>query len=146
MEKVAFITYNEVGEKIASGWHERNGHRALVLQNTKGQGGLTDGPIGEANRREQINLLWQELRQQLSAIDHIVVYVGTNGSEAAIALASELRPEQVTFVGCDCNIFAKEMLIQAAGMDKSKRLLCECGGHMTMEWLLNRFLETGQIN
>jgi 1-aminocyclopropane-1-carboxylate deaminase/D-cysteine desulfhydrase-like pyridoxal-dependent ACC family enzyme len=148
MKTAAFITYNQLGEgKISTGWHESDGRRALVLQNTKGEGSLKLGkPIGAEKRAEQISLLWAELRKELSSLDHVVVYVGTRGSEEAIKLAAELPEEKVTFVGCDCGLPIKELLIRAAGLPKAGRILCECGGHHTMLSLYERFMATGVLH
>lgn len=147
MKTAAFITYNQLGKgEITTGWHESDGRRALVLQNTKGEGSLQVGkPIGAEKRVEQISLLWAELRKELSGLDHVVVYVGTRGSEEAIKLAAELSEEKVTFVGCDCGLPIKELLIRAAGLPKAGRILCECGGHHTMLSLYERFMATGEL-
>ena len=145
MNKVAFVTYNTVDENLTSGWHESEDRHAMVLQNTKGEGTRDGGPIGRDNRQEQISTLWKELQQVLSELDQVVVYVGTNGSERAIALASELPADKVTFVGCDCNLPMKEIMIQAVGLGKARRILCECGGHHTMKGLYDRFMATGTL-
>lgn len=153
---VAFVTYNTVGDTLSSGWHDSNGRRALVLQNTKGESwGAGEAPgkrdssvpleqLGE-NRRGQIGNLWGELQRVLTELDHVVVYVGARGSERAIELAAQLPPSKVTFVSCDCGLLAKELMIQVAGMDKAGRVLCECGGHRTMETLFRRFMVTGEL-
>ena len=143
MESVAFVTYNSVGRDLSSGWHGSNGRRALVLQNSKGEGALSGGPIGSERRLEEIDILWGELQKALSSLDHVVIYVGTRGSERAIELAAELPASKVTFVGCDCGLPIKEILIQAAGLYEAGRFLCECGGHRTMEMLNEHFMSTG---
>lgn len=145
MKNVAFLTYNTVCEGLSNGWHGSNGHRALVLQNTNGEGSLRGGPIGEEGRREQIGILWSELQKALPDLDHVVIYVGVRGSERAIALAAQLPAAKVTFVLCDCSMFAKDMLIQKAGLAEAGRMFCECGGHRTMGSLFERFMETGEL-
>ncbi len=145
MERVAFLTYNTVVDGLANGWQGSNGHRALVLQNTNGEGARKGGPIGAAKRGEQIDALWEELLQQLTDLDHVVVYVGTRGSERAIAYAALLPASKVTFVLCDCGLPFKEDLIQMAGLTDARRMPCECGGHRTMKTLYERFLETGEL-
>lgn len=146
MQNVAFVTYNAVGRGLPSGWHDGpDGRRALVLQNTKGEGSLSGGPIGRDRRVEEIGILWGELQKALTELDHVVIYVGTRGSERAIELASELPPAKVTFVGCDCGLPYKEAMIQLAGLAEARRFLCECGGHRTMEALYERFMETGTL-
>lgn len=151
MKTCAFVTYNQLGEgNIPSGWHEQNGYKALVLQNTKGRGALrgpdSRGGIGRDSRLEQIDLLWTDLEKALPELDHVVVYVGTNGSERAIELVGQHLPaDKVTFVGCDCGLPIKELLIQKAGLPTAGRMLCACGGHNAMLSLYERFMATGEL-
>lgn len=144
-EAVAFVTYNAVGDGLSSGWHGSPGRRALVLQNTRGEGTRSTGPIGAAARREQSSILWGQLQEALPELDHVVVYVGTEGSERAIALAAQLPADKVTFVGCDCGLVIKTALIAAAGLIDAQLVLCECGGHRTMRRLYDSFMETGEL-
>ena len=157
MQKVAFVTYNTVGDGLASGWHGSNGRRALVLQNGSGERWAVDSFYraegADYSRRNhanhvvsEIDRLWGELQQSLSEIDHVVVYVGSNGSEHAIALAAQLPSSKVTFVGCGCGLPYKEAMIQTAGLADAKRMLCECGGHWTMGALFQSFMETGVLH
>lgn len=133
-----------LGDGLSSGWHDGpQGRRALVLQNTKGDGTRSKGPIGETDRRDQLGILWGQLQEALHGLDHVVVYVGTKGSERAIELAQQLPASKVTFVACDCGLLHKELLIQAAGLADAGRVLCECGGHRTMEALFTAYMETG---
>lgn len=145
MNNVAFVTYNTVGDGLSSGWHESNGRRALLLQNSKGEGTLSSGPIGTDRRREECDILWGELQKELSHLDHVVVYVGVRGSEHAIELAGQLPASKVTFVACPCDLLSKEILVQEAGLIDAGRLLCECGGHRTMGMLYERFMVTGTL-
>lgn len=145
MKNVAFITYNSL-DGLSSGWHEANGRRALVLQNTKGEGSRVNGrPIGSANREEQIGMLWTELQNNIHELDHVVVYVGANGSQRAIELASQLPPTKVTFVSCDCGLDIKELLITLSGLSEAGRVLCECGGHLTMKVMFQTFMRSGEL-
>lgn len=144
MKTVAFITYNVMSGNVASGWHETRGRRALVLQNTHGAG-RWGSPIGAGARASQSVTLWEQLQQSLSEVDHVVVYVGTNGSEAAVMLAAQLPADKVTFVGCDCNLYAKKVLIRAAGMSGSRWIDCACGGHGKMRDLYDSFMKTGEL-
>jgi len=158
MKKVAFVTYNTLSSELSSGWHDGpDGRQALLVQNTRGQkwGAREDPqiPSGE-NRvtnayvdrvRDEISDLWGQLQTALPELDHVVVYVGSKGSERAIALSAQLPASKVTFVSCDCGLPAKEVLIQAAGMAAAKLVLCECGGHRTMEKLYLNFMETGKL-
>lgn len=156
MNKIAFVTYNSVGDGLSSGWHGTGDRRALVLQNTKGeawavnpgkplQNGEGDYTPSRDRRQEEINKLWGQLQESLSDLDHVVVYVGAGGSERAIELAGQLPASKVTFVACDCSLSAKERLIQEAGLFEAGRVLCECGGRRTMEAMLNCYMATGAL-
>jgi hypothetical protein len=157
MERVAFLTYNQIGDGIANGWHESNGRRAFVLQNKResrwGARRNPDTPSGDqrltdeyADRvRDEIGALWDELQGELPNLDHVVVYVGSRGSEQAIALARQLPASKVTFVACDCGLPVKEICIQMAGLAEAGRVLCECGGHHTMMSLFEDFMAGGAL-
>lgn len=146
MNSVAFVTYNQIGNGLADGWHDRNGRRALVLQNTRGEGALNGGrPIGAERRREELELLWGKIQGVKQELDHVVVYVGVRGSERAIEFAAQLPAEKVTIVSCDCSVPAKVRMLMAAGLDLRRVVVCECGGHRTMEKLFENFMETGEL-
>lgn len=158
MHSVAFITYNTVGDgQVGNGWHGLNGRRAFLLQNTRAQrwGARRDPntPSGDdrttdefADRvRREIEAIWSLLEDQITEIDHVVVYVGASGSERAIALAARIPADRITFVGCECGLPFKEILIQAAGLTGVRRILCECGGHRTMRRLFETFMATGEL-
>ncbi len=167
MRSVAFVTYNTVGEGLSSGWHNREGRRALVLQNTKGQrlASTTDpkednrvfdtgtDPEVQAvarrraeNRMEQVELLWRELEKELPMLDHAVIYLSTNGSQRAIELAQGLDPKKLTFVTCDCGFAIKQAMVLGAGLVESGRVMCECGGHETMGMLFEIFMSSGVLD
>lgn len=147
MKHIAFVTYNAVGN-LSSGWHDRDGRRALVLQNTKGRSwAAQQGPqspdelaAGAGTVRNEIDALWGQLQNALPNLDHIVVYVGASGSEQAIALASSLPASKVTFVGCDCSYGSKVAAIRRSGLTEARWVWCECGGHWTMGRLFESFM------
>lgn len=158
MKSVAFLTYNTVGDgQVGNGWHGSNGRRAFLLQNTRGKrwGARRDPNVPSGSMRttdeyadrvrDEIGELWTLLEGQIAELDHVVIYVGANGSERAIGLASRLPADKVTFVGCDCNLPYKEMLVRAAGMTRSRRILCECGGHRTMGRMFETFMDSGSL-
>jgi len=162
MNSVAFLTYNTVGENLRSGWHDGpDGRRAFVLQNDSGNRWAVEDlfvdpktvPSGYSRSAKtnvdhvsgKIDGLWGELLKVLSDLDHVVIYVGANGSERAIVLAAQLPASKVTFVGCDCGLPYKEMMIQSAGLNDAGRVLCECGGRRTMRKLFDSFLTTGEL-
>jgi hypothetical protein len=144
MKTAAFITYNVMDGNIASGWHEAGERRSLVLQNTR-RNGSWGNPIGVAARSEQSLTLWGQLQNALPEIDHVVVYVGANGSENAIALSAQLPADKVTYVMCSCEWHAKTTLVRRAGMSASRVIDCACGGHRAMRRLYDSFMKTGKI-
>lgn len=156
MKAVAFVTYNTVGDKLSSGWHGSDDRRAFVIQNSRGYDWAvkeTSTPAdfdrldtANVNRvRDEIGTLWGQLQEALPALDHVVVYVGSQGSERAIALAAQLPADKVTFVGCDCGLAIKAALIMAAGFNPSQLVLCECGGRRSMRRFYEAYMETGEL-
>lgn len=157
MKTIAFVTYNTVGQDLNDGWHEGGeGRKAFVLQNSKGGSWGAKNPVnydysrseGDSlvgQRMDEIGNLWGRLQEALPELDHVVVYVGANGSQRAIALAAMLPPSKVTFVGCDCGFGRKVEYARAAGLSKARWVDCECGGHRTMRTLYESFMETGAL-
>ena len=143
---------------MADGWHVKDDRRAFVLQNTNGHkwGARTDPKVPSDDNRTndetaervagQIAGLWDQLLQEVTQLDRVVIYLGSRGCERAIALAGQLPASKVMFVGCDCGLPIKEALVQVAGLGKARRLLCECGGHATMQKLYKNFLNTGSLS
>jgi hypothetical protein len=144
-KNVAFVTYNKVGldGNLSDCWHDGpNNRSAFVLQNTRNDLYV----VGDEQRTKEIELLWERLQKTLPVFDHIVVYVGRSGSELAIKLAAQLHPSKVMFVACGCGLSTKVALINAAGLTDAGLVLCECGGHQTMQKLYNLFMETGELS
>ncbi len=159
----AFVTYNSIGDgNLSSGWHERNGNHALLLQNTKGFAWAFHENTGDVRTiedlpegyfrsdtphvgvvTEQIEQLWEQLVREIDTLDFLVIYVGSTGSKRFIELAKELPAEKITFVACDCDLVNKTNKIFGAGLQGAGRLLCECGGNKTMGELLHKFLDDG---
>lgn len=157
MQKVAFVTYNQVGNGLTNGWHDSNGRQALILQNSRGEEWAVDSIYNATPNYsrakvecvdrvlDEIGNLWRKLQESLSELDQIVVYVGSAGSERAIELAAQLPASKVTFVGCDCGLPFKEAAVQRAGLAEARRMLCECGGIRTMGKLFANYMETGEL-
>lgn len=155
MKTVAFVTYNTVGSGLSSGWHESGDLRALVLQNTKGRSWAAAQSVSKNSEQYvqetavvagQIGNLWDTLAQEIPNLDHVVIYVGSDGSENAIALAAKTLPAQkVTFVGCSCGISHKLFLVADFGLAGAGWVDCECGGHRTMRAIFERFMATGKL-
>jgi hypothetical protein len=155
MQKVAFVTYNTVGDNLSSGWHGSDDRRALLVQNTRGERWGAQHAPGEFcpgadkcshNRYTEIDSIWGQLQSELSDLDHVVVYVGAGGSQRAVELASALDSSKVTFVLCDCRLSIKEEWITQNGMVDAGRVWCECGGHRTMKSLYENFMATGTFD
>lgn len=155
MNNVAFVTYNTLGDdnRVATGWQTSRRcqeRKALVLQNTKGRRSAADQwdrwSAGEVDAvRREIGDVWDELSRSLHLLDHVVVYVGASGSEAAVELASKLPAGKVTFVRCRCGLAEKDALIDSSGMQESQRITCECGGRATMRALFECFMDSGLL-
>lgn len=144
--KAAFVSYNAI-PGYSAGWHENNGHRALVLPNTMGKEHATDSPGKRGAKAvvNEIDRLWTQLRDVLSEIDHVVIYVGAQGSEYAIELASRIDSSKVTYVLCDCLLERKQKLLVGVGHAEARQIMCECSGTETMSRLCGEFLESGLI-
>ena len=141
MNNVAFVTYNTLGDgDLSSGWHTESDRRAFVLQNTKGGRAVEKGPAGKSLRESEIELLWKELELELQSLDHVVIYLGANGSQRAIELCSGLDPRKLVFVTCDCGVPAKTAMVQERGLSGAGKIPCECGGQDTMKELFEAFM------
>lgn len=146
MKNVAFVTYNTL-PNLPRGW-VRNGDRsALIVQDTKGQGTLSDNGRKRTLEevRSAIEAQWEELDKSLPNLDHLVIYVGASGSELAIQRAKAMPVEKLTFVGCACGIDRKDEMLNEVGLGEARRFGCECGGHRTMELMVFQFMEIGTI-
>lgn len=160
---------------FTNGTFERNGQTVTILQHPKGQrwgGAIDDLPPTEfdaiaagmspaeqnqsgakagALRRETIAVLERELVAVSTPLDFLVVYVGASGSQGAIEVARRYPIGIVRFVMCSCGF--EEKLYEIAhvfGIHDLRDLTipilrCECGGHRTMERLVNDFITTGHV-
>lgn len=154
----AFITYNTIGENRPSGWVEQNGHRAFVMQNTKGitwgsgvapnDYGAIDGPHSQLTQRRisEIDQMWLTLGGMIHEFDRLVVYLGAGPAQVRIIeLVSTVPGSKITFVACRCDLIVKETTVQMAGLGDCDRRTCECGGHRIMEVMLTSYLESGEV-
>lgn len=152
---IAILTYNQVDGIQTSGWIEKNGRRALVIQGDKAWGAgqaPEEYTHGEGDREKRIKArsdtierLWADFAQISADFDQVFIYLGTKGSERAVQLASCLAAERVTFVACTCGLERKEALVQMAGLGACGRIVSSCGGHATLAQILNEFFEMGRI-
>jgi hypothetical protein len=122
MKTVAFMTYRGV-DGYATGWHERDGRKALVIWSPSYR-------------------LDSELERCLPELDHIVIYVGESCMEEAIEVARRVKGS-ATFVGCRCGMDSKFLLLQQAGFALEQTLVSECWGTETMGKLVDSFLSSG---
>jgi hypothetical protein len=143
-KKVGFVTYNFL-TGVNSGWTHRNGRSALVIHNTNGRGSLAEGRRTRSTEEIQADIasIWGNLEKSLPELDHLVVYVGSNGSEKAIELAAKVPVEKLTFIGCSCGTTQKDEMLRAVGLGSARRFGCECGGHRTMTAMIEKHLIEG---
>jgi hypothetical protein len=153
--KVAMLSYNTFLRGRPNGWV---GDTLFVIQNDNGSkwGAPQFGPLsqrtelqakGDQQIKDKVGGHWQQLAEHIPTLDTVVIYVGDRGSEHTIehAAAHGLDPDKAVFVLCDCNMPAKQANINKHGFSRSKRIMCECGGHTTMQQMAERFIATGDI-
>ena len=146
MKKAAFLSYNAIAG-FNAGWYDGNDCKVLVIPNSKGQlfAAVLSGESGNRIVTNEINDLWKKLGEVITEIDYVVVYVGTDGSEIAIELASKLPADKVVYVLCDCGLSDKQRMIKSAGHELARQIICECRGLQTMSRLCKSFLQTGIV-
>jgi hypothetical protein len=151
--KIAMVSYNAIHGAVP-GWNISGINEVLVLQNSKGEEFAAYQGINSKEEfdkgteivKNEIKNSWGVLRESIPTLDHLFLYIGVNGSEEAIRLATkELPPEKVTYVLCSCNIFAKEKLISESGHKDARRISCQCGGQEDLGNILQKFLKTGSL-
>ena len=144
--KHGFLTYNTVGnpQAFANGWHRDGDREVFVASHPKGKTwGAGVGTLHETARIASgvVAQTFEKIEDILEELDRLYVYVGDSGSEGAVALASRLPAHKVTFVICDCNLGTKWATVRSQGLCGSGEILCECGGHRTLERLARQFLQ-----
>jgi len=149
MPKIGVLTYNTVGSPQAygNGWHRNEDREVFVASHPRGQvWGAGSGTLHETARIAAgvVQQAFEQIESNLDELDHLYVYVGDRGSEGAVALAARLPASKVTFVFCDCNLGSKRATVRAQGLSGSEEILCECGGHRTLERLVRQYLQPGQ--
>lgn len=157
MQNVAFLTYNTVGNGHPNGCIERDGRKAFLIQNPQGERwvlGVGPAEIGYIltsgsdidRRREEIAVAQvTEHKDLLEKMDRVYVYLGAGHAMRKIAqLIKGIPGSKLTFVACDCNWTEKMRTLESSGFGDCPRLMCECGGHRTMERLLEAHLEKGE--
>lgn len=155
MSKAAMISYNAFLGGAPNGWVNDS---LFVIQNDNGEkwGEPQYAPLplvdqvrraAEKSVTNKVGRHWEQLSEHLPSFDTVVIYVGDRGSEHTIRHAAlhKLDPSKAVFVLCDCNLDAKESAISKHGFAESRRVMCECGGHATMQSMARHFIATGSI-
>ncbi len=161
---VAFLTYNGLGvdDDVCNGVHRssraKGSRKALILQNTAGkffatagrkshQGTEASADHGASEVKSEIEKLWKRLKRHLSALDHIVFYLGREGAESALEkVAASFPPEKVTIVSCTCNVEMKKLAVKQVGLEKARFLTCRrCGGQTEILGMYFNYMENGQL-
>lgn len=142
-KKVAIVTYNRIGEgqydngrisgKSVDLYVAQNGHKSKWAANPD------CGGKEEARSRTAKSVVRQV---ELTDMDHVYLYVGSDGGEEMIRATRELPAENITYVLCDCNWGHKRNMINSFGHGSSKVIECECGGRGTLAGIAAKLLES----
>lgn len=137
MKNVAFITYNAVGYDVPSGWTEREGRRAFVMQGNYAICSLSE-PESEERK-------W--LEKNLQTFDCVVAYIGVHFqcTEGIFHLFSQLPTTRIILVYCDCKLQEKRCFITQYNLVEARAIVSECGGRETLQELYTNFLEKGEL-
>ena len=139
-QKIGIITYNCIGKgQYDNGWMNKNSKKYLIIQNghkSHWAASSNDSKLNKKTRAGTVEYLLEGNMEVLKQLDHVFLYVGSNGAEVAIKLTKEIPAEKLTYVMCSCNSSTKKDLIKKYGHKDSEVLGCECGGHYTLEKLL----------
>ena len=143
-QKIAIVTYNRIGEgQYENGLMEREDKQIYIAQNghrskwAAGEG-LSDAEKERA-RKSVAGYVIKSL--DLTDMDKIFLYVGSDGAEEAIRQTASIPAEKITYVMCDCNWGTKQRMISSQGNSKAKIEGCECGGRSTLERILKGLLK-----
>jgi hypothetical protein len=152
--RIAMVSYNTFVGGEQNGW-KRNGDREiLLLQNETGaEWGISKSlstkglQAGIDECVKQVESLWSQLVEALPSMDKVFIYVGADGAERVIELASQhgLTPDKATFFSCRCNTDRKMSVAHSLGFASSRVIHCECGGQHTMEVVYRRALNEGVL-
>lgn len=146
--KLAMFSYNAFIEAINNGWKKGKSHEVLLIQDPQGkkwgttQSGLRQAEYA-AETQGHIDDNWQELVSEITNLDLLIIYLGSNGSERAIELArrNKIPATKLIFVMCTCYLDRKEYILERCGYEAARKIGCECGGHETMRKLYLKYLE-----
>lgn len=144
IRKVAILTYNRIGSgKYDNGVVSGPNALLFVAQNDeKGKWSSPSGTPSEQSAKIKADLAKNLIeRFNLTDMDHIYIYVGTEGGEEMIKRSKKLAPEKVTYVMCRCNWGFKISLIKKFGHQNPKIISCECGGRETLAKIAEELLK-----
>lgn len=143
-QKIAVVTYNRVGEgQYDNGIVEGQSVTLFIAQNGH-KSKWAAHPDGRSSEKEETRMhVARSVAKMvnLADMDHVYVYVGSNGGEAAISETRELPAEKVTYVMCSCNWGCKKNMIARFGHTGAQVIECECGGRETLAMIVKDLLK-----
>lgn len=154
MAKMGIFTYNFVGG-YSNGWQHQDDNWVFVSGTSDRMPAIMSKDAGEAARKNDFDYLarcqvikvtFMRLQPHLEELDYLVVYLGVDGGENAIGHISNFPAEKLIFVMCKCNLDIKQSWIRIAGLDKTKTMICPCGGVELLGDLARHFLATGTLS
>lgn len=142
LKTVAFLSKHEIGPRGASinfqekeGWCTKHGSdkRTFVLR------------YDNSGLKEK-GSLWDEFLANLKQFDHVFVYINNDCTENDLLEALRRIPrKKLTLVLCHCNYEdsnprkLRPGRLKEAGLIRTPRIVCECGGFETMHFLITKF-------
>jgi hypothetical protein len=95
--------------------------------------------------QNQVQFLASLLLPEISVYDKVVIYLGADSFEEAIAIADGLSPDKLVFVTCDCDLSRKQDFLDERGFSGSEIVLCECNDVKTMSALIAAHLHRDNL-
>jgi hypothetical protein len=142
-QKIAIVTYNRIGGgQYENGLMERGDKQIYIAQNGHKSKWVSDpsNPESEKEARRKSMAGYVVKSLDLTDMDQVYLYVGSNGGEEAIRQTAQIPAEKITYVMCDCNWSGKTRMISEHGNSNARIQSCECGGRETLERILKGLL------
>lgn len=142
-KRVAIVTYNRIGEgQYDNGVITGDGVELFVAQNGhKSKWAVSRDSSCEEKEETRVRMARRVISDlNLADMDHVYIYVGSNGGEEMIRQTRDLPAGKITYVMCDCSWSAKRRLINELGNAAADVIECECGGRDTLERIAKRVL------
>ena len=143
VEKIAFVTYNRIGEgQHNNGVFNINGREIYIAQSGHKSEWIADMncSFDRAEETRKWGAKSVTRRHDLGDMDHVFLYVGSDGGEEAIKQTRDISADKITYVLCRCNLDSKKQMINDFGNADAKIVESYCGGHDTMKSLLDKYL------